>query len=477
MSYIKGDFKDKAKKEFETIVTHYMLPLFAGHHGNLIDEPSTNDKLITIENNSGNNILKLYPCINAPFHYEAKTYPGSISQRIPTAIFQELLNAAEYKCYGNEFARRVGRFEKRKDQNSYQMRTFDLAFEVGMCTMLAGHSNALFLHSLLCKMIDWSQKTYEGKKVPFGIVIDFDKSLPATDNPASFSEFLTNNSSAIFTDGISTGILLDNHGDIISYLTLDSSLPPKSARHETFVPSSLSNLAQYCTNNSIGIVLLPTGEILLIKKQEVWFTRRGSKWVSFDWNIVHQCLRPYFKAKATANEKIIENKIKAIYCTLLDVSFAHTGGCLAISTKRRYDKRLQSLIKDGFIDYQKGRIPKEILVKSEKKLKVLMRLLNYGISSPKTFFQLDKPLRKEILSLDGATVILLNGEVYCAGSIVSVNGGSTEGGRSAAAKGLAELGVGIKVSEDGYIEAYGSNINRLEEDGKVPEIVTLFKFK
>ena len=79
--------------------------------------------------------------------------------------------------------------------------------------------------------------------------------------------------------------------------------------------------------------------------------------------------------------------------------------------------------------------------------------------------------------MDGATVVALDGSFYCAGSIVSVPGGSSGGGRTAAAKRLAELGVGIKISEDGYIEAYGSDITSNEDKASNSRLVQLFKFK
>ena len=73
----------------------------------------------------------------------------------------------------------------------------------------------------------------------------------------------------------------------------------------------------------------------------------------------------------------------------------------------------------------------------------------------------------------------LNGSFYCAGSIGAVPGGSSAGGRTAAAKQLAIFGVGIKISEDGYIEAYGIPVNNYGALNTLAtsRIVPLFKFK
>jgi len=115
---------------------------------------------------------------------------------------------------------------------------------------------------------------------------------------------------------------------------------------------------------------------------------------------------------------------------------------------------------------------------SREKAEILSYLLRYPQQTIRSFFDLEKPLRREILSLDGATVVSLNGSFYCAGSIIAVPGGSTGGGRTATAKQLAEFGVGIKISEDGYVEAYGIPLKANGCPSQSSErMVPLFKFK
>ena len=46
------------------------------------------------------------------------------------------------------------------------------------------------------------------------------------------------------------------------------------------------------------------------------------------------------------------------------------------------------------------------------------------------------------------------GMILAVGAILHIEGGSTGGGRLAAAKGLAKLGLGIKVSQDGPIQGF-----------------------
>jgi hypothetical protein len=59
--------------------------------------------------------------------------------------------------------------------------------------------------------------------------------------------------------------------------------------------------------------------------------------------------------------------------------------------------------------------------------------------------------------VDGATVIDHQGSLLAVGAIVQVPGGSTGGGRLAAAKALSRLGLGVKVSQDGGIRGYRPN--------------------
>ena len=83
-------------------------------------------------------------------------------------------------------------------------------------------------------------------------------------------------------------------------------------------------------------------------------------------------------------------------------------------------------------------------------------------SLPSTnFAHIPRKLRAELLSIDGATLVFDDGSVFAVGAILKIPGGSSSGGRKAAALTLAEHGIGIKVSNDGHITAW----SRRAEDG------------
>ena len=80
------------------------------------------------------------------------------------------------------------------------------------------------------------------------------------------------------------------------------------------------------------------------------------------------------------------------------------------------------------------------------------QLLSKVINRP--FQGLDRVIRQELLSIDGAVVLKHSGEIITARAIIKVPGGSTGGGRKAAAINLSRWGIGIKISADGPIVGF-----------------------
>lgn len=478
MEEVIEERKKNAQKEFEELISIYILPLF-DVRGKLKSKngPIVNRNLISIVKEDNKTYAYFYPKIGtknnpSPFYCKVGIYSSPALKKPAISILRELLKVTEYDSNDIfSIKRNYGRGEAR--QNSYKTRTMDLAFELGMCQWIVDNpEDSTVLHTIICRMLEWSGRTYEGKNVPFGIVIDFNKK--AKDEAADYLHFLTNDSSAVFTDGIFTGILLDKRGKVLSFLTRNSKAEGEDKSSKAvFAPYQYVDIAKYCEGAVIGIIVLTNGEILIIKDRQLCFAKRGRNWVCFEWNRVYTNLRSYFLSGGTTDEKVIKRSIEAIYCTLLDVSFAHTGGCLSVVLPQK-EVEIDDVIKERIDLFVTGAKIKDVSEESREKIEVLSYLLSSPTNKLKSFFQIEKPLRKEILSLDGATVVSVDGTFYCAGSIVAVGGGSSGGGRTAAAKKLAHYGVGIKVSEDGYIEAYGLNIT---DTNTTSQIIPIFKFK
>ena len=79
----------------------------------------------------------------------------------------------------------------------------------------------------------------------------------------------------------------------------------------------------------------------------------------------------------------------------------------------------------------------------------------------KKFNELNRKLRQELLSIDGATIINNDGTILAVGAIIKIEAGSSGGGRLAATKTLAKYGVAIKISADGSIQGFKMDRSKL----------------
>jgi hypothetical protein len=138
------------------------------------------------------------------------------------------------------------------------------------------------------------------------------------------------------------------------------------------------------------------------------------------------------------NTSFSRNVCVAVYQTCLDVSFAKTGGGIALIKRLELERLKQSKIvgDNDFVGANtvKGQFLKTII--------------------GKPFYDLDRHLRQEIVAMDGATILDYQGNVIAAGAIVKVDAGSDGGGRLAAAKTLGKYGQAIKISSDGEIRGF-----------------------
>lgn len=194
-----------------------------------------------------------------------------------------------------------------------------------------------------------------------------------------------------------------------------------------FAPYRLGSIAGWCDRaGRVAIVLNRSGEVLIFKDKKLQFAKRRGAWRYYAHESVVQRL-------GVGNASLR----RAVYESCLDVSFARTGGCIAVMTKSGYCKVGKNLDeKDLIAGCQQPRT----------------KLLASTIR--KNFQYLDRRLRQELLSLDGATVLKRTGEVVTAGAIVRVPSGSVGGGRRAAAMQLSKLGLAIKISADGPISGF-----------------------
>lgn len=192
-----------------------------------------------------------------------------------------------------------------------------------------------------------------------------------------------------------------------------------------FAPHRLGAIADWCSDKRVAIVLNRNGEVLLFKDKKLQFAKRRGTWRYYPHDSVVKRLK-------VGNASLRH----AVYESCLDVSFARTGGCIAVLTT---SSKLAKILSEHDL------IRRNELTRT--------KLLTPSIRGRK-FQNLDRRFRQELLSMDGATVLTRRGEVLTAGAIVKVPSGSSGGGRTAAAKQLSKLGLAIKISADGPITGF-----------------------
>lgn len=443
--------------EFECILKTYILPLVQ-HEGSLIlkSNPTKSSNLkkhIKHYKKGDTYFLYFFPALSTPqFHYRIRTQNPTQELGAAEQILREILKVSQFDYRSDEFTT-IKYYDK---NNLYRNNRFNIAFEVGLCSWLGSEC----IYELIDRLRDWSQKTYEGNHMSFGFIVD------ATQNSkgiVDYLSFLKSNHSAVFTDGMSSGIKLDNKGRIVKYFSAVQEQTEYDVKHTPWTPYEFIDFANKCYSdngsNWIGVIMQSNGDMLIFKSKQLVFVKRNGKWAHLDSYTVHSTISSKYN-KEQFDEFESKKFADEIYSSLLDTSFAHTGGCIAI-------------ISDEYVDIVKSQcFPKDSLDNdtdiTEKKT-IIKRLISTGsIEGEKQYFQyLDRKLRLELMSLDGATVLDSCGRILCVGAIVKIDGGSDGGGRTAAAKELAKFGLAMKISADGAIQCYANNGNK--------ESIELFK--
>ena len=266
----------------------------------------------------------------------------------------------------------------------------------------------------------WSTRLYEGQ--PISAAVGFVPGNPVGE--VTLSEIWRDDYSAVLTNGFDTLLVSSYSEQVQGYepLFIPAALPP-------YAPHRLAPIAEWTADDKMTLALNRTGEILVIRNKQLTFTRRGGRWHF----LTHEPVITQMKCPQDQEVR------KAVYASCLDASFARTGACIGIMTSGDVGRLKDVAPKDG------DHIQKRVSPKA--------RLIRRIVGNSK-FQQLDRRLRQELLAIDGATIIDHEGVVLAVGAILQIEGGSSGGGRLAAAIALSKYGTGIKVSQDGGIKGF-----------------------
>jgi len=276
------------------------------------------------------------------------------------------------------------------------------------------------------QLTKWASRKYEGS--PIAAAIGFRRHPPQDSSVPLLSDISGHDFSAVLSNGYDTLLAFDFAGRFISHhaLSFDDEKYP-------YCPLRQAPIASWTTKDPgkrrVALCLNRSGEVLVFRDGQLLFARRSGR-----WRFLTQ--KPGLTQMGTPQDTKIR---EAVYETCLDASFARTGACIGIVSSS-HAARWQEVV-----------VREEDHVKEGKSVKsrTMARMIK-----TKKFHQLDRRLRQELVSIDGATVLSHEAEVLAVGAILKITKGSESGGRLAAAKALGELGLGVKVSQDGAITGF-----------------------
>ena len=283
--------------------------------------------------------------------------------------------------------------------------------------------NFILAYFILEKFGEWASETYEGNRISssFGCSYSSGGEKGLTDKIIN-EDFLK-----VLTSGRDTILVFDGNLVPVGYEPLSENEDDS----QLFSPVSFIPIASWSKNNDFAISLNRNGEILCFKNGSLAFAHRRGLWIGFS----HEA---YIKGMSE-DGGCDSDLCRALYLTMLDVSFRRTGGCLGVLSSDRKKEYATLIGKQDRFTENPG---------SDKS-----RFLKTILKEYKRFQDIPRKLRQELVGIDGATIVDERGELLCVGAILEIPGGSTGGGgRTAAAKAIAEDGLGIKISNDGKIQ-------------------------
>lgn len=345
-------------------------------------------------------------------------------------------------------------------ESSYLSALNTTAIEKAICNSVSEVAGETLLN-ILINLETFSNRTYEGKRIALGIIINEKQEL---ENPAKnlhYLEMMDCDFFAVLSNGVQSCVEFDKNGYYLGHMALE-----KLRFRPTISPYNYISFSRYCDDSRIGIVLTETGEILLFKNRSLIYSKKRGVWSSY-------CHEEIITLLSNRTSQSIKEIRKSIYFTALDIAFSGAGGCLVylnkeftdqaishididdILSEKHYEIKREQLSelpkrkKDAVIDYSKISYSEYV----EKYEKTKTSSLKATIAGRK-FHELNRKLREELASIDGATIVDWDGNIIACGAIVRIDGGSTGGGRLAATKTLGRYGVAVKISQDGTMQAF-----------------------
>ncbi len=350
------------------------------------------------------------------------------------------------------------------EDSNYELILQNKAIEKAICESLSPLTAETML-GLITEMQTWANRTYEGRRTTFGLIIN--QSDPKENEQSlHYSRILNRDFVALLSDGKNSYLEFDREGCLMGYISLG-----RVRTCLTTTPNEFEYIARYCNEKRIGISLNEHGDLLVFRNRSLLFAKRRGHWNVYSHEEVIQLL-------SLKNSHTMKEVRRSIYLSALDCSFNYTGGILICLNKDMAEKALPYINAKDMLDQKYYEIKKQIELDESTKLYNIAHQFetkkNYDLSYEKflllnhcvkttmlrqiiqgrKFQDIGRKLREEMVAMDGACIIDYDGTIIAVGAILKIDAGSNAGGRLAAASNLAKYGVSIKISQDGQMQGF-----------------------
>lgn len=438
------------KEVFNGLVDKLILPLFTGTYIIGEEESSSRDSEVAL---GKQNTLLIKP--NKADEYRIILKRGRPFQQFETSLLKTVLKEL------NDID------ELNLSDKNYKSLLQQKSVEKAMCESLSTTAAPTIL-GIISELTSWADRTYEGKKLSFGIIIN-QSEMDDEENSLHYSKIFDKDFFALLSDGEDSFLEFDRNGYLMGYNALS-----KTRAYATTSPNEFEYVARYCNDRRIGIVLTKSGDLLIFKNRILMFAKRRGTWNVYSHEEVIQLLS--YKSNHS-----LRDLRRSIYFTALDCSFEYTGGILVYLNKDMAEKALSHVDAKDILDEKYYEIKKNLDLEEAGKLYNVGALPNVeeAYSHPyneflklnhcdkamcmrkiidgRKFQELNRKLREELVGMDGATIIDFDGTIITVGAILKIEAGSSGGGRLAATMNLAKYGVSIKISQDGEIQGFSAD--------------------
>ena len=288
------------KADYEEFLCEYVLPLLgidADPERTILDrdEEHLGKKAPVIEQENGrlNFNISEWHIFSVPCAMKIPEDDISVARR----ILQSFPDIAQYKMTG------TGRFLPPvfpyKEQKKALYRS---TIQTGIARWLAGDQKNNNIIELFDELETWAVKTYEGKNVTMGFIINPDAESNFSIGPQRWLNFMHDDASATLTDCIHSVIELDAKCNFVAYHSLSEGNHIAGCELSHKTPLRFSQMIQTLVRDKkCGVFLLNNGDIVLAKDQEVRFVRRNLRWLNLSYSAFRNALQPFVEHnRATA---------------------------------------------------------------------------------------------------------------------------------------------------------------------------------